>query len=71
MRHKVTLDTWQAAGGWNAVAISGLPWGVIICAGPVSTQDAAIDQVIWRIHERHLHADDLVIYTNGKAAAAS
>ena len=39
--------------------------GVIITAGPVSTQDAAIDQVVYRIHDRHLHIDELVIITNG------
>jgi hypothetical protein len=31
--------------------------------------DAAIDQVIVRIHDRHLHVDDLVIYTNGRKAS--
>jgi hypothetical protein len=67
VKHRVTLDTWLSKddGGWHAIAISGLPWGVIITAGPVSTQDAAIDQVVYRIHDRHLHIDELVIITNG------
>jgi hypothetical protein len=72
MRHRVTLDTWLSKedGGWHAVAISGLPYGVYISAGPVSTQDAAIDQVIYRIHDRHLRIDKLVVYTNGQEAAS-
>ena len=70
MRHIIYLDTWQPKeGGWHAVVIGGLPYGVNISAGPCSTQQSAIDQVIVRIHDRHLHVDDLVIYTNGRKAS--
>jgi hypothetical protein len=70
VRHTITLDTWAAADGWRAVVIGGLPRGVIITAGPVSTQEKVIDQAVEYIHNRRLHVDDLVIITNGRKAAS-